>query len=937
MSVKEIDKKMTGTAGLEKKINKGAERLVFDILQSTQYSNPVQSTIRELATNALDAQREKEIAIEILEGTSRSDDYYITRSGDQYDDSNFDPSYYDLDFLDRDNNEVTLIYEHSASDMAAGFCDTMYIVDHGVGIGERRLEGVLELGYSTKRNTAENYGAFGLGAKVALSTGVDFYTVETIHNGKRFKMNCYNYKTDFVIPPFNMESGEMNPTVKLSNGDEVHYERTSLKNGTTVSFKVKKYNRKAYRNAIEEQLMYMPQIKFFVRMPDELDRSRYDDVEKYFQPEILHDSDNLIISDSYVFDKPHILLVKEHGASTGVNYGFIDFRELEMEDMRGPVAFKCPARQAYRDEDGREVVIQEGVDVTPSREKVIWNESTKAFISGVLQRASEEASQIIESSLKEETDLIKWLLACRDVYTKMDRGSALSRLSGIIDKESIKPKFHLDKDIKRESTSEMFRYLDVQVGVWDRDENKVIRRRIDNWSQLSESNVFIMGGENHSQLKDRYLVELTGGGSVVFVKDRDPEFAVSATDLPEMVKKKREAFEKKKAKSKKVLEYMKASALSRSYDSITVPEEWAEEKKKIADAAEKGIRYSRLSPAERRALEDKIAVATWRFNPQKDNFSGSNEPFMRDKVEIKAKDLMEIEHLTYYGTAEDDEKMIAAACILFPYAIPYSTAYSTSKARYIYSGQHYLGRNDACFFIDAPPVRAFDDRGELLEWANRDLNGDKIKKELPTPQLLRISKSNLKHVEDNPNMVHIDGFFRQRLPDGSYTMDKHAIAYFTSIEVEGIEGYRWLTCLKEINPELWKKFEKVWKCYMDRNNNVHRDLLRKKEVVAHISKLLEFHKFCNDNEGNTDAIAFKSRELFILDVKGAVAYNQEILDDFKELMDFAEPLHPLMKDLEPLGSIDPLQPNRHKWPISTQKIEQIKVYFDSHDRLNWVY
>lgn len=364
MSVKEIDKAIRGKEGLKKKINAGAERLVFDILQSTQYSTPVQSSIRELATNALDAQREKEIAIEILTGTSTADTYYITRSGEQYSDSNFDASYYDLNHLDLSDHEVRIVYEHAKYNADSGFCDTIKIIDHGVGIGERRLEGVLELGYSTKRNTAENYGAFGLGAKVALSTGVDYYTIETVHNGKRFKMNCYNYKTDFIIPPFNSGTGLKNPTIQLSNGDRVHYEETDAKNGTTVSFKVKKFNRKAYSNAVEEQLMYMPNVRFFVREYNEI-TEEWEEREQFFQPEILYDSDNLIISDSYLFDKPHILLVKEHGASTGVNYGFIDFRELEMENLRGPVALKCPAKQSYRDENGNEVVLQDGVEVTP--------------------------------------------------------------------------------------------------------------------------------------------------------------------------------------------------------------------------------------------------------------------------------------------------------------------------------------------------------------------------------------------------------------------------------------------------------------------------------------------------------------------------------------------------------------------------------------------
>ena len=67
MSIKTIDQETrSNTEGVAKRINRGAEKMVFDILQSTQYSNPIPSTVRELVSNACDSQREKEIAIEIL-------------------------------------------------------------------------------------------------------------------------------------------------------------------------------------------------------------------------------------------------------------------------------------------------------------------------------------------------------------------------------------------------------------------------------------------------------------------------------------------------------------------------------------------------------------------------------------------------------------------------------------------------------------------------------------------------------------------------------------------------------------------------------------------------------------------------------------------------------------------------------------------------------
>ena len=46
MSIKTIDRDIqSGQEGVKKKINKGAEKLVFDILQASQYSQPIPSTV----------------------------------------------------------------------------------------------------------------------------------------------------------------------------------------------------------------------------------------------------------------------------------------------------------------------------------------------------------------------------------------------------------------------------------------------------------------------------------------------------------------------------------------------------------------------------------------------------------------------------------------------------------------------------------------------------------------------------------------------------------------------------------------------------------------------------------------------------------------------------------------------------------------------------
>ena len=73
----------------------------------------------------------------------------------------------------------------------------------------------------------------------------------------RFKCNCYNYKTDFIIPSFNVKTGNKNPFITFSDGTKVYYEQWDLAtNKTTVSFGVKKHNRNKFEEAVEEQLLY---------------------------------------------------------------------------------------------------------------------------------------------------------------------------------------------------------------------------------------------------------------------------------------------------------------------------------------------------------------------------------------------------------------------------------------------------------------------------------------------------------------------------------------------------------------------------------------------------------------------------------------------------------------------------------------------------------
>ena len=162
MAIQQIEqRKEKLVKGTMKGIDASAQGMVIDILQSSQYNKPIASAVRESVSNSVDSQKEKERAISILKGESKVEDYFIDRGNDDlYKDSQWDPSYYDLNHLDLNNNKVTLTYIEGEG---VGRCDKFVIQDRGVGMNIKRLfKSTSSFGWSTKRNRKDALGAWGL-------------------------------------------------------------------------------------------------------------------------------------------------------------------------------------------------------------------------------------------------------------------------------------------------------------------------------------------------------------------------------------------------------------------------------------------------------------------------------------------------------------------------------------------------------------------------------------------------------------------------------------------------------------------------------------------------------------------------------------------------------------------------------------------------------
>lgn len=712
MSLQDIEVSNSGstTTGFKREINEGAMGLVLDTIQITQYTKPEESTVRELTANAVDSQREKEIAISILTGRTKPEDHFISRDGDKYKDSNWDASYYDINHLDQHNNKVELEY---VQNQGTGYCDTFSVKDYGIGIGAQRLQGYFQLGYSTKRNSKDSLGAFGFGNKVALSTRCDYYTMETIHNGQKFKFNCYSYKIDSLIGKFNTKTGELNDSITFdTDGKEtkIYFETTEEKNYTKISVPTKRHHRNKYESAVENQLLYFNNVKFSIT--DEYD-SKYD---RSFKANTLYESERIVVSSNSQFSRPHIIITKGEGDnSTGVCYGFIDFTEMEMEQLWGNIGVKCPIRSVIKNDlTGEEIIVQEGVEVTPSRESVVWSDHTRNFIINRFKEVSDEALEIVKEQLDEE-DLLKWIEKVKDVKSKMDSGDnqILRELSRVVDRNSLKPVYQ-DTKIKFEAPDTFFYGFKVRrVELkYDSVKKKTVAKRtaIEKWSDFDTSRVYYQDIPT-SYLKDAYLYKKEDQAFILIepldkqdIKDKVGSGISKAADsLIQGYLDDTDVLDKA----------IKTSSLVKIYADVVIPENFEED----LEEEEMETQREQQSAADRRKQLGMIPIHIMERNESYErSYSGNQKPYTFKQDDVSLADILDRESLVVYGGLSDSTELMMLGDML------------SNQFR-------------------------FDNPGYQNYYRSKQFNNDEI-------LIVRLNKANGKHFKNKTNWKHVRDIFQ---------------------------------------------------------------------------------------------------------------------------------------------------------------------------------
>lgn len=307
---KQANAQVVSEGDLQKSINMGLDldssQFIMQILSKNLYSDPIGSVVRELTSNALDSSRRAKTDKPVLVSLT----------------------------LDGGYN-----YEFS-------------VEDFGVGLDDDDVDNVIALyGKSTKRDTNEELGLWGIGFKSPLSYTSSFY---------------FTTRKDGMERKYMMYEGEENNKIDL-----LYEAETDKPNGTKVVVPVKYSDRYEFVNKMREQLAYFENVYFDVNVPN----TGY--IKNDFS---IHRNDLFQISEMTTDNYMHICL-------DNVYYS-IDFGKLGIAPINVGVGIRFG--------------LSDGLFPTPNRESLRITPESKAII---LKRIAEVADYFVTKYNESIADL----------------------------------------------------------------------------------------------------------------------------------------------------------------------------------------------------------------------------------------------------------------------------------------------------------------------------------------------------------------------------------------------------------------------------------------------------------------------------------------------------------------------------------------------------
>lgn len=499
----------TTTGGVKKmRLSEDAQSMVFQLFTKNVYSNPIGTVVREITSNCFDSHEEAGVKTPVV----------IKKSYDETSDTHY-----------------------------------ISFIDYGVGMSPDRVENVYGVYFeSTKRNTDDQIGGFGIGGKTPLaykrSTGQgegeydNSFFVITNFEGKQY------YYTIF-------EGAEAPEFVLLDTQD------TDERNGTEIRIPVLARDWDKFEHEIIRQLYYFDNVIF----------------EGFNSDKITNDykivrGKNFLYRGNEVFTKMHVCLGR-------VAYP-LDFETLGLSgyDYEIPVAINVPIGK---------------IGVTVSRESLDYSEQTVKY----LKQRIEDVIGELKGMLSEKYDNVHTL---KDYFNVKQNFGKLELVEGrfINLRNIIKPSevdyTNYKYNVINTPSSEKLFGVFFNVNIYGKKELKGWSRRNRDYEYIqrdydtiaNSSNVLYHDDADFKRVRNvqAYLKHQYGRFYVVTKKNPDnfTEYVISDTfnvDLTEIAMKKEDFLNLVKQMQEEYFEIIRQNVRAGNYDDVEVPEDFIESRK----------------------------------------------------------------------------------------------------------------------------------------------------------------------------------------------------------------------------------------------------------------------------------------------------------------------------------------------------------------------
>jgi hypothetical protein len=329
---------------LEANIDSKSLPFLFEIMSNGLYSYPIPSIVREITSNCIDAHTEANV-----------DEPVIIEQEFDYED------------------------------------DVYYIkfIDKGIGMSAERIKKIyMNYFSSTKRDTNNLIGGFGLGSKTPLSYQDMFY-IKTIHNNLEYDLIYHKGEANPQLESnFGWELVEEAIQERIYNQEKEEYELvekmvkvkypkgnyTTKSNGTEIKIEIKDGDISKFTNAIERQLCYFSNVYF----------QGFNVANEYK----IYEGETFKFKNIVPFTEMHIVI-------DTVVYP-IDFTKLNKKEILIPVGIKFHIGE---------------LEVTPNRESLRYTDEAIVLINKRIDACLVELQELYSKKSSNISDILLYIQA----------------------------------------------------------------------------------------------------------------------------------------------------------------------------------------------------------------------------------------------------------------------------------------------------------------------------------------------------------------------------------------------------------------------------------------------------------------------------------------------------------------------------------------------